>query len=126
VELARLHLAFDDPARARELLGQIDDVWARRSEIAREQVENLRHDLRAGRAGGESWTSALTPAELRLLPLLASYLSFREIAERLGISRNTVKTQAIAVYRKLRVSSRSEAVERAREAGLLKDTAPAE
>jgi len=38
---------------------------------------------------------------------------------RLDISRNTVKTQAIAVYRKLNVSSRSDAVERARGLGIL-------
>ena len=57
-------------------------------------------------------------AELRLLPLLTTHLSFREIAERLFVSRNTVKTQAISVYRKLGVSSRSEAIERATELGL--------
>jgi len=126
VELAHLHAAFGDPATAHELLEQIDDIIVRRPEIGimREHVEQLRSDLRADRAGGESRTSALTPAELRLLPLLASYLPFREIAERLGISRNTVKTQAIAVYRKLGVSSRSEAVDRARQTGLLKDTTP--
>jgi LuxR family maltose regulon positive regulatory protein len=61
----------------------------------------------------------LTTAELRLLPLLATHLSFREIGNRLFVSRNTVKTQAISVYRKLGVSSRSEAIERATEIGLL-------
>jgi LuxR family maltose regulon positive regulatory protein len=54
----------------------------------------------------------LTPAEVRLLPLLATHLTFPLIAERLGVSRNTVKTQAISTYRKLGVSSRSAAVER--------------
>ena len=54
----------------------------------------------------------LTPAEVRLLPLLATRLTFPLIAERLGISRNTVKTQAISTYRKLGVSSRNEAVAR--------------
>jgi len=77
-----------------------------------------------GRSPDDGWASALTPAEARLLPLLASYLSFREIAERLEISRNTVKTQAIAVYRKLDVSSRSEAVQRARELGLVGAESP--
>jgi LuxR family maltose regulon positive regulatory protein len=61
----------------------------------------------------------LTPAELQVLQFLPTYLSFREIAERLCVSTNTVKTQARAVYRKLDVSSRAEAVERARQAGLL-------
>jgi LuxR family maltose regulon positive regulatory protein len=65
--------------------------------------------------------SGLTPAELRLLPLLATHLSFREIGERLFVSRNTIKTQAISVYRKLGVSSRSTAIMRARELGLVDD-----
>ena len=65
------------------------------------------------------WVSTLTAAELRLLPLLTTHLSFREIAERLFVSRNTVKTQAISVYRKLDASSRSEAIERATALGLV-------
>jgi LuxR family maltose regulon positive regulatory protein len=68
---------------------------------------------------GASGNSALTAAELRLLPLLSTHLSFREIGERLFVSRNTIKTQAISVYRKLGVSSRSEAITRAGELGLV-------
>ena len=67
----------------------------------------------------EDRATILTTAELRLLPLLTTHLSFREIAERLFVSRNTVKTQAISVYRKLDVSSRSEAIARAAELGLV-------
>ena len=63
--------------------------------------------------------SSLTIAELRILRFLPSHRSFREIAEQLGVSSNTVKTQAHAVYRKLGAASRSEAVTRAAEAGLL-------
>jgi len=66
--------------------------------------------------------ASLTPAELRLLPLLAMHLSFREIGERLYVSRSTVKTQALSAYRKLLASSRSEAVERAAELGLMDAT----
>ena len=65
--------------------------------------------------------STLTAAELRLLPLLTTHLSFQEIGARLYVSRNTVKTQAISVYRKLGVSSRSEAIARAAELGLVED-----
>ena len=68
--------------------------------------------------------SGLTPAELRLLPLLATHLSFREIGERLFVSRNTVKTQAISVYRKLGVSARSTAIIRAVELGLIEQSVP--
>ena len=68
--------------------------------------------------------SGLTGAELRLLPLLTTHLSFREIGERLFVSRNTIKTQAISVYRKLGVSSRSDAISRAGELGLVDGAAP--
>jgi LuxR family transcriptional regulator, maltose regulon positive regulatory protein len=61
----------------------------------------------------------LTPAELRVLQFLPTHLSFPEIAAQAFVSPNTVKTQAQAVYRKLGVSSRREAVEQARAAGLL-------
>ena len=63
--------------------------------------------------------SSLTTAELRVLPLLATHLSFREIAERLFLSRYTVKSQALSVYRKFGVSSRSDAIERAHSVGVL-------
>ena len=66
-----------------------------------------------------SGPSSLTIAELRILRFLPSHRSFREIARQLGVSANTVKTQAHAVYRKLGAASRSEAVARASEAGLL-------
>lgn len=64
----------------------------------------------------------LTTAELRVLQYLPTHLSFPEIADQLYVSRNTVKTHVRAVYRKLMASSRSEAVENARRAGML-DTA---
>ena len=63
--------------------------------------------------------SALTAAELRLLPLLATHLSFPQIGEELFLSRNTIKSQAVSIYRKLGVDSRSPAVARARDLGLL-------
>jgi len=65
---------------------------------------------------------SLTGAELRLLPYLATHLTFPEIGSRLCISRNTVKSQAVSTYRKLGVSSRSDAIERAVEVGLLDDS----
>jgi LuxR family maltose regulon positive regulatory protein len=64
--------------------------------------------------------SALTGAELRLLPMLATHLSFPEIAGEFVLSPNTIKSQAMSIYQKLGVSSRSQAVARSRELGLLK------
>jgi LuxR family transcriptional regulator, maltose regulon positive regulatory protein len=81
-----------------------DEAWA--------QMDTLAETSLAG-------PSSLTIAELRVLRFLPSHRSFREIAQQLGVSANTVKTQAHAVYRKLGVASRSEAVGRASEAGLL-------
>jgi LuxR family maltose regulon positive regulatory protein len=54
-----------------------------------------------------------------VLQYLPTHLSFREIGERTQLSANTVKTQANTAYRKLDVRSRSDAVARARELGLL-------
>ena len=58
----------------------------------------------------------LTPAELRVLRLLPSHLSYRQIAAELIVSPNTVKTQVRSAYLKLGVSSRHEAVEICRAA----------
>jgi LuxR family transcriptional regulator, maltose regulon positive regulatory protein len=76
-----------------------------------------RADAFAASATGDG--PMLTNAELRVLRLLPSHLSFREIGERLHVSTNTVKTQALSVYRKLDVSSRSQAVTRGLTAGLI-------
>jgi LuxR family transcriptional regulator, maltose regulon positive regulatory protein len=59
---------------------------------------------------------------LRLLPYLATHLSFREIGQQLYVSRNTIKTQAISVYRKLGVASRSQAIAYAARLGLVDAT----
>src|SRR5690348_5175286 len=63
--------------------------------------------------------SALTAAELRLLPLLATHLSLAEIAAELAVSHNTVKSQTGSLYRKLMATSREQAVARSRERSLL-------
>ena len=71
-------------------------------------------------AGRESpGASALTAAELHVLPLLTTHLTFREIGARLYLSHHTVKSHAISIYRKLNVTSRGAAVEQARHVGLL-------
>jgi LuxR family transcriptional regulator, maltose regulon positive regulatory protein len=63
---------------------------------------------------------ALTRAEMRVLQLLPTHLSLGEIGEELHISRNTVKAHAAAIYRKLQCSTRTEAVARGRDLGLLR------
>ena len=64
-------------------------------------------------------TTPLTPRERDVLALLQTWLTTAEIAGRLYISRNTVKTHIGSIYRKLGVSSRREAVARARARGII-------
>ena len=61
----------------------------------------------------------LTPAESRVLAYLPTHLSFGEIGAALYVSRNTVKSHAMAIYRKLGVTSRGDAVREAREFHLI-------
>jgi ATP/maltotriose-dependent transcriptional regulator MalT len=61
----------------------------------------------------------LTPRELEILGLIAEGLSTREIAERLYVSENTVKTHASRLFAKLGARRRTQAVQLAKEAGLL-------
>ncbi|MGH3035944.1 MAG: LuxR C-terminal-related transcriptional regulator [Gaiellaceae bacterium] len=121
LELARAHMTLLDLTEARSLLSDVDEILRRRPDVGvlAGQAVELRLARGAAVEAREGRASTLTPAELRLLPLLATHLSFREIGERLYVSRNTVKTQAISVYRKLGVSSRSEAIERATELGIV-------
>jgi LuxR family transcriptional regulator, maltose regulon positive regulatory protein len=126
LELAKAHLALSDAAGAATLVREADDVIRRRPRLGTlvQQAEDVRARLSTVADQASGWASTLTAAELRLLPLLTTHLSFREIAERLFVSRNTVKTQAISLYRKLDASSRSEAIDRAIELGLV-DASPA-
>jgi LuxR family maltose regulon positive regulatory protein len=120
LELARAYIALGDPDGAHAVLRQADDIFQQRPGLGvlLAQADELRTRLATMRQTGLG-ASSLSAAELRLLPLLPSYLGFREIAERLFISQNTVKTQAISIYRKLGVSSRSDAVQQAQQLGLL-------
>ena len=91
--------------------------------VLSEQTEAIQDEVDRMPEAANGHGTGLTGAELRLLPLLATHFSFREIGEQLHVSRNTVKTQAISVYRKLGVSNRSDAIERAGRLGLM-DAAP--
>lgn len=61
----------------------------------------------------------LTPRELDILEALAAGLSNKEIAERLFVSENTVKTHAARLFSKLSARRRTQAVQLAKEAGLI-------
>jgi LuxR family maltose regulon positive regulatory protein len=81
--------------------------------------EALRARTGAERGPRAPGASSLTAAELRILPLLASHLSYPEIAAELFVSPNTVKSQAYSIFRKLGASSRNEAIIRSRQLELL-------
>jgi LuxR family transcriptional regulator, maltose regulon positive regulatory protein len=119
--LARTSLFLGDVATARMLVRDAERVLRRYpdSGVLPERLQQVRRmtDTTAVPVGVTA--RPLTPAEMRALRYLPTHLSFEAIAEELFVSRNTVKTQAIAVYRKLGVSSRALAVQRARELGLL-------
>jgi LuxR family maltose regulon positive regulatory protein len=124
LELTRAHLGLAEPGAARTILAETERVLEIRPHMGSliEDARELR-DLVAATSGSEgAWAMSLTGAELRLLPYLATHLMFPEIASRLFISRNTVKSEAVSIYRKLGVSSRSEAIERAVEVGLLESS----
>jgi LuxR family maltose regulon positive regulatory protein len=118
--MAACYVALADPRGASTVLREIRDILRQRPQLG--MVAARAYDLRAkcdAAHPGAPGASSLTAAELRVLPMLATHLTFPEIGERLFVSRNTVKTQAVSIYQKLGVSSRSDAVERARECGLL-------
>lgn len=119
-ELSRAHLELGDVPGARQAHREATSMLGERGRFGRLDVELDRlaeqlADLPTGAIGA----SSLTAAEMRLLPHLVTHLTFGEIADRLYVSRHTVKTQAMSIYRKLEVSSRGEAVGRARDLGLL-------
>jgi LuxR family transcriptional regulator, maltose regulon positive regulatory protein len=120
LELARGFATLRDADAARQLLDDALLLLAQFPDLdaLSAQAKALLQELDDAREQDGVHHAGLTRAELRLLPLLATHLTFREIAEQLFVSRNTIKTQAISVYRKLGVSSRSEAVAEAQRLGL--------
>src|SRR5262249_35545317 len=120
IELGRGFVTLRDASAVHGLLNEIDELLADVPRLGSlpASAKELRREADAMPAPAEGSTAGLTPAELRLLPLLATHLSFRGLAERTYATRNTIKTQAIWVYRKLGVSSRSEAIAEAHRLGL--------
>jgi LuxR family maltose regulon positive regulatory protein len=120
LELTHAYLALTDMTAARGVLGEVDDLLRWRPDLGTlaQQASQLRSQL--DHARGEIIGAApLTTAELRLVPLLATHLSYREMGQRLYVSQHTVKSQAMSIYRKLGVSSRGQAIQWMQEIDLL-------
>jgi LuxR family maltose regulon positive regulatory protein len=82
--------------------------------VLRRRAEHLRAAVESTRIA-----EPLTIAEHKVLEFLPTHLTEAQIAEHLYVTRNTVKTHLRGVYRKLGAATRGEAVQRARDAGLL-------
>jgi LuxR family transcriptional regulator, maltose regulon positive regulatory protein len=121
LHLAKVYLALADLAAARQLVREIEDILSHRPALATltGEVDELRRALAASTASETTGESPLTPAELRLLPYLQTHLTAAGIAERLFVSMHTVRTEVKSIYRKLGVSSRNDAVQKAATIGLL-------
>jgi LuxR family maltose regulon positive regulatory protein len=121
IELADAYVTLRDREAAQHILEEARGILTTRPALGvlGDGVERLEQEIAAMPQPQDGVSSGLTRAELRLLPWLSTHLSFKEIGERLHVTRNTIKTQAISVYRKLGASSRSEAVTIAEDLGLV-------
>jgi LuxR family maltose regulon positive regulatory protein len=121
IALIRVHLALNDLAGARTIMREIAEILNRRPDLGTlaGEAQELRTRLAADRSSTIAGASALTAAELRLLPMLSTHLQVHEIAAEMYLSPHTIRAQGKSIYRKLGASSRSQAVARARELGLL-------
>lgn len=124
--LAEAEHALQNGIEARRHLTEARRVFRQHplSDALDAEIDRVEALLAQGPTGSTLAITPLTAAERRLLPLLATHLSLPQIASELHVSRNTVKTHCVAVYRKLGASSRAEAVSEARRLGLIEAQAP--
>ena len=105
---------------ASSALAELGDDVGRLAALAIEVEQELEH-AKSRAAGGEMLASP-SKAKLAVLRLLATDLTVREIGEKLFLSPNTVRSHTRALYRKLGVTSRADAVARAGSLDLLDET----
>jgi LuxR family transcriptional regulator, maltose regulon positive regulatory protein len=119
LRLAEVLLALGDSGGAAELLSEgagVLTAFPDGTSCLQARLSRLRRQLVPARRVGPD--DCLTEREEDVLRLLRGSLSLREISRELYVSQNTVKTHAQAIYRKLGVSSRHDAVRRGREIGV--------
>jgi len=120
LEMARSFITLADHGGATAVLTQADDILQQRPNLGvlPQQVAEL-HSMLATIEVRAPGPSALTAAELRLLPLLSTHLPVPEIAAELLLSPHTIKSRMKSIYRKLDATTRTQAVARSRELGLM-------
>ena len=101
----------------RELFDAIETVMADTSWFSRGLIEKLASLRRPGRESADGTAPNLTVRERQILNLICSGLDDDAIARKLNLSRNTVRNHGAALYRKLGVHRRTEAVVWGRENG---------
>jgi len=117
---ARTAILLGDGALARTLIGEARDLMTAdladslATDLLQDTSQALREMSRDAMCG-----TALTAAELRVLQFLPSHLKTNQIGEHLHLSTYTVKSHTASIYRKLQVSSRDAAVDRAQSLGLI-------
>jgi LuxR family transcriptional regulator, maltose regulon positive regulatory protein len=123
IYLARAFLLLGDVGLARVIAREANDLLelVPDGEPLRERLDDFERTIAVEPIPIGVLATPMTPAEMRVLRYLPTHLTFGAIADELYVSRNTVKTQAISIYRKLGVSSRDPAVAAARSLGLLGD-----
>jgi len=121
LELVHVYLALADLAGARTLMGEIEEILKQRPELGTlvGQVKELQARLGKEHGPHTRGASALTTAELRLLPLISTHMTVPEIAAELVLSPHTIRSQTKSIYRKLDATNRHQAVIRARELELI-------
>ena len=105
--------AADAIAEARSILGSCPDPGILAGRLA---ALGRPPQIRRVRSGDQE----LTQRELRVLKLLNSDLSEQDIGRELHVAHSTVHSHVRAIYRKLGVSTRADALERGRELGLFR------
>jgi DNA-binding NarL/FixJ family response regulator len=118
---ARDRLRWDLEARSIEIVGEFDTLAdARRAALDTDIVVSVPEPpLGLDGEADRIFEEALTHRELQVLELLAEGLPNRGIADRLGISDQTVKFHVASIMGKLGASNRVETVRRAARRGLL-------
>nr|WP_223169493.1 helix-turn-helix transcriptional regulator [Microbacterium sp. MF43] len=114
--LAESEWLVDPFVRVGPAVAELLEELAVRSDFVRAVIARCRA---VANSGGKSLVDELTPRELELLTFLPSRLTIADIAARCFVSTNTIKTHLGHIYRKLGVSGRDAAIERAVELGLL-------
>jgi LuxR family maltose regulon positive regulatory protein len=118
-KVTRAYLALADLTAAREVLGEVDDLLRWRPDLGTLPHQAGQPRSQLDRARGEViGTAPLTTAGCvcsRCWPPTSRF----EMGQQQYVSQHTVKSQAMSIYRKLGVASRSQAVQRVREIGLV-------